>query len=77
MRPRWGKANDEESTMSTTMLPETATKLPEWRRLCHWYLGDEQISVCGTARRKPGHDHSEADCAERGHTICVVCEALL
>jgi hypothetical protein len=31
------------------------------------------ISACGTALRKPVAVHTEIECRERGHTICVVC----
>ena len=60
----------------TVELPRQAPVRPEWRRLCHWYDADSERSVCGTARRKPGQEHSHAECAERGHTICVVCSEL-
>jgi hypothetical protein len=46
----------------TTKRQDATVMLPEWRRICHRYVDDSQISVCGTARRKPGH------------TVCVVCE---
>ena len=49
-------------------------KHPEWRSICHRYFDDSEISVCGTARRKPGEDHFEDECRARGHTVCVVCE---
>jgi hypothetical protein len=64
------------STISTERANAAAT-VPEWRRLCHRYIGDSQRSVCGTATRKPGQDHSEPECAVRGHTICVVCTELV
>jgi hypothetical protein len=51
-------------------------KLPEWRRICHRYHDHSQISICGTATRKPGEDHFKEDCRARGHTICVVCEEI-
>jgi hypothetical protein len=54
-----------------------APELPDWRRICHRYEGESQISICGAARRKPGEDHWEAECDARGHGMCVVCEALL
>jgi len=54
-----------------------AAKLPEWRRICHFYADDSEVSVCGTARRKPGEDHFEPECRARGHTICVVCGELV
>jgi hypothetical protein len=54
-----------------------AAKLPEWRRLCHRYEDDSQRSICGVGIRKPGEDHFEEECNARGHTICVVCEAIL
>jgi hypothetical protein len=68
--------NKEDSTMSTTTVrrpARTKRRLPEWRRICHFYEDDSQISICGTARRKPGEDHLEPECNARGHTICVVC----
>ena len=61
----------------TARRPEQQTKLPEWRRICHRYVGDSQVSICGLATRKPGQDHVEADCRARGHGVCVVCEELL
>jgi hypothetical protein len=66
--------------MSTTTVRQPSKKkrrLPEWRRICHFYNGDSQISICGTARRKPGEDHFEPECNARGHTICVVCVEML
>ena len=60
-------------TTITVIRPEETTQQPDWRRLCHWYDQGSYQSVCGTAVRKPGQDHSEAECAARGHTICVVC----
>jgi hypothetical protein len=60
----------------TTERPDVSTKLPEWRRICHYYEGESQVSVCGTATRKPGEDHYEAECNARGHTLCVVCEEI-
>jgi hypothetical protein len=42
----------------TVRKPKGTTKLPEWRRLCHAYRGNEQRSICGTATRKPGEDHN-------------------
>ena len=61
----------------TTEGREAARTLPQWRRLCHVYADDSQRSVCGTATRKPGQDHTYDDCASRGHTICVVCNDML
>ena len=52
---------------------EAARTLPDWRRLCHIYAGDSQRSVCDTATRKPGQDHTYPECTAGGHTICVVC----
>lgn len=63
------------STVSVEAPSDESTR-PEWRRLCHYYRGDDQRSVCKTASRKPGQDHTEAGCGERGHTICVVCTAI-
>ena len=60
----------------TTERPEVSKKLPEWRRICHRYFDDSQISICGTATRKPGEDHYEDECKARGHTVCVVCEEI-
>jgi hypothetical protein len=56
---------------------DDAEKLPEWRRICHRYEGESQISMCGVARRKPGEEHWEDECSARGHRACVVCESLL
>jgi hypothetical protein len=53
--------------------PNVVQTLPEWRRICHIYEGDSEISVCRTAVRKRGEEHQEAACHARGHTICVVC----
>jgi hypothetical protein len=41
--------------MSTITIerPEVSSKLPEWRRIRHRYDDDSQISICGTATRKP------------------------
>jgi hypothetical protein len=65
--------------MSTTTVrqPGTTKRLPEWRRICRFYDGDSQTSVCGTARRKPGEDHFEPECNARAHTVCVVCTEML
>jgi hypothetical protein len=60
----------------TTERPDVTATTPEWRRLCHIYEGDSQISICGTAKRKKGEDHFEPECHARGHTICVVCGEL-
>jgi hypothetical protein len=54
-----------------------SARLPEWRRICHYYEGDAQISFCGTAQRKPGEDHFEPECNARGHTVCVVCTEMV
>jgi hypothetical protein len=43
----------------TTAKLEEVDKQPEWRRICHTYEGESQISICGAARRKPGEDHSK------------------
>jgi hypothetical protein len=48
----------------------------EWRRICHWYIGDDQIFVCGTALQEPGEDHDECERAERGHAISSICSEL-
>jgi hypothetical protein len=82
-RPRWqddaaqiGQDENKEDTAVSTITterPEVSTKLPEWRRICHHYIGDSQRSVCGTATRKPGEDHYEDESKARGHTVCVVC----
>lgn len=49
-------------------------KLPEWRRICHYYEDDSVISICGTATcTSPSERHLEPECRDRGHTICVVC----
>jgi hypothetical protein len=61
----------------TTAKNEEVEKQPEWRRICHTYEGESQISICGTARRKPGGDHWEDECRARGHGSCVVCKSLL
>ena len=51
---------------------------PEWRRICHRFDGESQISMCGAARRRPDKDlHWDDECAARGHGMCVVCEELL
>jgi hypothetical protein len=53
-------------------------KLPEWRRLCHYYADEvSQRSVCGVGIRKPGEDHFKEECNARGHTICVVCTEIV
>ena len=83
MRP-FGARREQEGNMSTKTVKrpkapapnDAAPKLPEWRRLCHRYDGDSQRSICGVGIRKPGEDHSEAECRARGHTACVVCEHL-
>jgi hypothetical protein len=80
MRPRSGQdENKEDRSMSTstTERPHVTATTPEWRRIGHWYSGDSPVSVCGTAQRKSGEDHFEPECNERGHTICVVCAAML
>jgi len=60
-----------------TTKSEEAGKQPEWRRICHRYEGESQISMCGAARRRPGEDHWKEECAARGHGLCVVCEDLV
>ena len=60
----------------TTERPQVSAKLPEWRRICHRYNDDSQISICGTATRKPGEDHYIDECKARGHTVCVVCDEI-
>jgi len=60
----------------TTERPDVTATTPEWRRICRFYLGDSQISVCGTARRKPGEDHLDDECIARCHTQCVVCQEM-
>jgi hypothetical protein len=60
----------------TTERPDVTTRLPEWRRICHRYDSDSQVSICGTAIWKPGEDHCEAECKARGHTVCVVCDEI-
>ena len=57
--------------------PKEPETLPEWRRICHRYEGESQISMCGVGRRKPGEDHWEDESRARGHSACVVCESLL
>jgi hypothetical protein len=61
------------STITVTRPEETTTDPPDWRRLCHYYDGDSERSVCGTATRKPGQEHYIEECTARSHTICVVC----
>jgi hypothetical protein len=61
----------------TTERPDVNATTPEWRRMCHWYSGDSPVSVCGTARRKPGENHFEPECNAHGHTICVVCTEMV
>jgi hypothetical protein len=79
MRPHSGQDENTEVSMSTTTTDrlEPAPTVPEWRRICHRYIGYSQQSVCGTANRKPGEGHGEAECAARCHTICVVCTELV
>jgi hypothetical protein len=64
--------------MSTTTIqhPDAVPTLPEWRRICHYCIGDSRLSVCGTATRRPGEDHYEPECNARGHAICTVCDAI-
>ena len=31
--------------------------LPEWRRICHYYIGDSPLSLCGTTIGRPGENH--------------------
>jgi hypothetical protein len=80
MRPPH-KGQDEnkgDTTVSTitTERPEVRERLPEWRRICHRYDEHSQISICGTATRKPGEDHHRDECEARGHTVCVVCDEI-
>ena len=67
--------------MSTTTVrrpkQKKTAKLPEWRRLCHIYLDESLLSVCGIAIRKPSEVHFEPECNARGHTICVVCTEMV
>src|SRR5262249_8728932 len=59
------------TTMSTkTVRRPKKRAVKEWRRIWHFYEDDSQVSICGTARRKPGEDHYEPECCVRGHTIC-------
>jgi len=60
--------------MSTTT-PDLQGKntRPEWRKICHWYVGDSRRSVCGTATRRAGRGHTEEYCKSRRHSICIVC----
>ena len=92
-RPRWQDdaaplgqdENTEDSTTSTktvrrkktTAKNTEADKQPEWRRICHRYEGESQISMCGAALRGPGEDHWGEECAARGHGVCVVCQDLV
>ena len=57
-----------------TTKQKEAERLPEWRRICHRYVGESQTSLCGVARRKPGEDHWEDACRARGRSTCVVCD---
>jgi hypothetical protein len=64
----------------STITPElqgTNASHPEWRRICHYYGYESRVSVCGTATRRAGRGHSEKYCNSRGHSICVVCTAML
>jgi hypothetical protein len=75
MRPRRGKTRTRRSaavSTITTERPDVVRTVPEWRRICHIYEDDSEISVCGTAVRRRGEEHQEAACRARGHTICVV-----
>jgi hypothetical protein len=58
----------------TSEQQDITTVPPDWRRVCHRYYEDSQISVCGTATRIPGEDHFKDECEARGHSVCVVCE---
>jgi hypothetical protein len=74
-----GKTRTRRTTAMSTITserPEVSTKLPEWRRICHRYNEDSQISISGTATRKPGEDHDIDECKARGHTVCVVCDEI-
>jgi len=80
MRPRWGKTRPRRlgATNTITIEQQNITVVPpDWRRICHRYFDDSQISVCGTAQRKPGEDHFEDECRARGHTVCVVYDELV
>ena len=72
-----GKTRTREVTaVSTTPIERTngSSTDEEWRRLCHYYYDGEDISVCGTARPTvPESYHTEIECRQRRHTICVVC----
>jgi hypothetical protein len=61
------------STITTEQQDVTLVP-PDWRRTCHRYYDEAQVSVCGTATRIPGEDHFEDECRSRGHSVCVVCE---
>ena len=61
------------TTKTVTRPKRAATTPPEWRRLCHVYRELVERSICGTATRKPGEDHTYDECTSRGHTICAVC----
>jgi hypothetical protein len=60
----------------TTERPDVTAAHTEWRRICHCYEDDSLISVCGTAKRRPGEYHLEPECRARGHAICVVCREI-
>jgi hypothetical protein len=64
--------------MNTTTVrrPKEPATLPEWRRICHLYEGDSQLSICGVGIRKPGEDHYEDECRARSHTVCIVCTGI-
>jgi len=53
------------------------TKLPEWRRICHYYDDESRVSVCGTAMRRAGRGHKVEYCKSRRHSICIVCLSIL
>ena len=50
----------------TVERPEETAKLPEWRRLCHYYFPDSDRSACGYRLR--GHL-----ALRRGRTLQVQC----
>jgi hypothetical protein len=60
-----------------TAKSEEDRKLPEWRRICHYYTHDSLRSVCGTARRRSAQGHGEEYCRSRRHSICIVCSELM
>jgi hypothetical protein len=71
MRPRWGKTRTRRVSIEHDH-DRAAGRGDEAPG-----VDDSQISVCGTARRRPGEDHFEDECRDRGHTVCVVCQELV